>query len=133
MLLMVENADCAIREASLATGALVIDYTAAPVYMSDKGSGSHEWLIEFEKKPDDLERFVQILDNTLKSINSDYEAKRNFDFILKKPIVHSVSKGTFYNWLKTKDKLGGQHKVPRLCNDRKYVDEVLGMNSEILG
>ncbi len=130
--LMVENADCAIREASLATGALVIDYTAAPVYMNDKGSGAHEWLIEFEKTPDDMERFILILDNTLKSINSDYEAKRNFDFILKKPIVHSLSKGTFYNWLKAKDKLGGQHKVPRLCNDRKYVDEVLGMNTAII-
>ncbi len=126
--LMVENADMAIHEASVATGAQVIDYTAAPVYMSDQGSGAHEWLIEFDKTPDDLERFTSVLDTTLKSVNGDYEAKRNFDYILKKPIVHSLPSGTFYNWLKTKDKLGGQNKVPRLCNDRKYVDEVLGMN-----
>jgi hypothetical protein len=125
--LMVENADSALHKASAATGALVRDYTAAPVYMSDEGSGAHEWLIEFDQAPDDLEKFTHILDNTLKEVNSDYEAKRNFDFILKKPIVHAMPNGSFYNWLKNKDKLGGQNKVPRLSNDRKLVEELLSL------
>jgi GH3 auxin-responsive promoter len=125
--LMVENADYAIREAALATNALVTDYTAAPVYMSDEGSGAHEWLIEFEKIPSDYDQFVMVLDNKLKEVNSDYEAKRNFDYILKKPVVHSLPVGTFYNWLKSKDKLGGQNKVPRLSNDRHFVEEVLSI------
>ncbi len=123
--LMVENADSALHKASEATGALVRDYTAAPVYMSDEGSGAHEWLIEFDQAPDDLEKFTLLLDNALKAANSDYEAKRNFDFILKKPIVHAMPSGTFYNWLKHKDKLGGQNKVPRLSNERGLVEELL--------
>ncbi len=123
--LMVENADSALHKASEATGALVRDYTAAPVYMSDEGSGAHEWLIEFDQAPDDLENFTLLLDNALKAANSDYEAKRNFDFILKKPIVHAMPSGTFYNWLKHKDKLGGQNKVPRLSNERGLVEELL--------
>ncbi|MFN0032408.1 MAG: GH3 auxin-responsive promoter family protein [Flavobacteriales bacterium] len=126
--LMVENADYAIREASLATGAQVTDYTAAPIYMSEQSTGAHEWLIEFETMPDDVERFTLILDNMLKSVNSDYEAKRNFNFVLQQPVVRALPIGTFYSWLKSKDKLGGQNKVPRLCNDRRYVDEVFAHN-----
>jgi hypothetical protein len=128
--LMVENADHAVHVASKATGAHVKDYTAAPVYMSENQTGAHEWLFEFDKYPDSLERFTQELDKALRAVNSDYDAKRSFDFILQTPLVRSMPEGTFYAWLKMKGKLGGQHKVPRLCNDRKYVEEVLKMQHE---
>lgn len=100
------------------------DYTVAPVYFSDGENGAHEWMIEFEKAPLSLEYFVDVLDTALKSLNSDYEAKRYKDMALRFPIVHQVPQGTFYNWLKFKGKLGGQHKVPRLCNDRVFIDEI---------
>jgi hypothetical protein len=125
--LMVENADIAMQHAAELTNAQVTDYTAAPVFMSEKSSGAHEWLIEFERLPGNIEEFIHHLDTKLREINSDYDAKRAFDFILKKPIVQALSSGTFYNWLKRKDKLGGQNKVPRLCNDRRYVEEVLNL------
>lgn len=127
--LMVDNADVAIQAACEATGALVEDYTAAPVFMTDNATGAHEWLIEFAKEPNDIETFMQTLDKVLKEQNSDYDAKRSFDFILQKPKLHILPKGTFYRWMKSKDKLGGQHKVPRLCNERKFVDEILQMLS----
>ncbi|MEY3398458.1 MAG: hypothetical protein RL220_1052, partial [Bacteroidota bacterium] len=88
---------------------------------------AHEWLIEFERQPNDLSVFTETLDNTLKKLNSDYEAKRAFDLNLKAPIVRALPPGTFYEWLKSKGKLGGQHKVPRLCNDRRYIEEVLNL------
>jgi hypothetical protein len=105
----------------------VNDYTAAPVYFSDDGNGAHEWLIEFEKEPTDLNDFAFELDSALKSVNSDYEAKRHKDIALRKPLVRSLSKGVFTTWLKSKGKLGGQHKVPRLSNDRKYIEEILAL------
>jgi hypothetical protein len=123
--LIVDNADEAIRYACEKTGAELTDYTAAPIFMTDETTGAHEWLIEFEKGPENLDTFCSLLDNRLKELNTDYEAKRSFDFILKKPVVHVLPAGTFYQWLKQQDKLGGQHKVPRLCNDRRYVDAVL--------
>lgn len=123
--LIVDNADEAIRYACDATNSEVTDYTAAPVFMTENSTGAHEWLIEFARKPKDMALFQELLDNKLKQLNSDYEAKRSFDFILKKPLVHVIPDGTFYQWLKHQDKLGGQHKVPRLSNDRKYVEEVL--------
>jgi hypothetical protein len=125
--LMIENADEAILKACEATGAVITDYTAGPVYMSDDAKGAHEWLIEFERQPNDLSVFTETLDNTLKKLNSDYEAKRAFDLNLKAPIVRALPPGTFYEWLKSKGKLGGQHKVPRLCNDRRYIEEVLNL------
>lgn len=123
--LIVENADEAIRCACLSCDASVVDYTAAPVYMSEKSSGAHQWLIEFDRKPQSLEQFTEVLDRTLKSLNTDYEAKRAFDFILKTPDVRAVPSGTFYNWLRDRNKLGGQHKVPRLSNERQFVEELL--------
>jgi hypothetical protein len=123
--LIVDNADEAIRCACLATGASVVDYTAAPIYMSEKSSGAHQWLIEFDCKPRSKEQFVEVLDQTLKSLNTDYEAKRAFDFILKKPEVIEAPEGTFYQWLRDKNKLGGQHKVPRLSNERQLIDDLL--------
>jgi GH3 auxin-responsive promoter len=122
---IVDNSDKAIAIASQKTGAIVNDYTAAPVYFSDSSNGAHEWLIEFEKEPDSMELFTKEMDATLKSINSDYEAKRYKDIALRLPVVHSLKKGTFTSWLRNKGKLGGQHKVPRLSNERKYVEEIL--------
>ncbi|UYQ92950.1 GH3 auxin-responsive promoter family protein [Chitinophaga horti] len=123
--LIVDNSDKAIAAACEATGAVVNDYTAAPIYFSDSGSGGHEWLIEFEKEPDSREKFVTVLDETLKKINSDYEAKRHKDMALRLPLVHVVPNNTFCEWLKSKGKLGGQHKVPRLNNERHLLEEIL--------
>ncbi len=123
--LIVDNSDKAISIACLKTGAVVNDYSAAPVYFSDESNGAHEWLIEFEKAPDDISRFTYELDDALKSVNGDYEAKRAKDIALRMPVVHAVPKGIFNAWLKSKGKLGGQHKVPRLSNDRTYIDEIL--------
>lgn len=121
---IIENSDNAIRIACEKTGALVRDYTVAPVYFSSGENGAHEWMIEFEKALLSLEYFTDVLDTALKSLNSDYEAKRYKDMALRFPIVQHVPQGTFYNWLKYKGKLGGQHKVPRLCNDRLFMEEI---------
>ena len=122
---IVENAEKAITEASTFTRCVVSDYTAAPIYFSDEGNGAHEWLIEFETEPENMDEFTRKLDSNLKEINSDYEAKRHMDIALRMPVVHKVDKGTFYKWMKSRGKLGGQHKVPRLSNDRKYVEDIL--------
>lgn len=122
---IVDNTDKAIAIASQRTGAVVNDYTAAPVYFSDTSNGAHEWLIEFEKEPENMSTFTKELDAALKSINSDYEAKRYKDIALHLPVIHSLKKGVFNNWLRSKGKLGGQHKVPRLSNERKFLEEIL--------
>ncbi len=126
---IVDNSDKAVAEAAEKTGALVTDYTAAPVYFSDKGNGAHEWLIEFSKEPYDLSIFTRELDQSLKNVNSDYEAKRYKDIALGLPLVHSMKPGTFAQWLKQKGKLGGQHKIPRLSNERNYIDDILKMQN----
>jgi hypothetical protein len=125
---IVDNADKAIAIACEKTGAVVNDYTAAPVYFSDSSNGAHEWLIEFEKEPGSLENFIKELDEALKNINSDYEAKRHKSIALGLPVIHLLKKGTFEEWLRSKGKLGGQHKVPRLSNERKLVEEILQQN-----
>jgi hypothetical protein len=125
--LVVENADIAITKASKATGAIIADYTAGPIYVQNESKGAHEWIIEFEKEPSDMDYFAEILDVTLREINSDYDAKRYKNMALKAPLVHHAPKDTFYNWMKSRGKLGGQHKVPRLSNDRSYLDEILKM------
>jgi len=122
--IIIDNAEKALEEACRETGAIISEYTAGPVFMDASSRGSHEWIIEFEKVPDSLERFTIILDETLKSINSDYEAKRFKDINLVLPVVRSAPKGTFNSWLKSKNKLGGQNKVPRLANNRDYLDEL---------
>ena len=122
---IVDNTDMAIAIASEKTSVVVNDYTAAPVYFSDASNGAHEWIIEFEKNPEDLEQFVTELDTALKNINSDYEAKRHKSIALGLPIVHAARKGLFNEWLKSKGKLGGQHKVPRLSNERTLLEEIL--------
>ncbi|MEI6950660.1 GH3 auxin-responsive promoter family protein [Paraflavisolibacter sp. H34] len=121
---IVDNTDRAVAEACAATGAVVKDYTAAPVYFSESANGAHEWLIEFEQPPASLEEFVWVLDSSLKSLNSDYEAKRHKDIALGLPVVHAVAPNTFINWLSSKGKLGGQHKVPRLSNDRDILEQI---------
>jgi hypothetical protein len=122
---IVDNSDRAIAMASEKTGAVVNDYSAAPVYFTEQTNGAHEWLIEFENEPANLDHFVFELDSALKNVNSDYEAKRHKDIALRMPIVHSLKKGIFSTWLKSKGKLGGQHKVPRLSNTRIFLDEIL--------
>jgi hypothetical protein len=123
---IVENADKALEIACRETGAIITEYTAGPVYMDESSRGTHEWIIEFEKMPDDTGKFTDLLDNTLKLINSDYEAKRFKDINLVKPIVRSVPPGTFMLWMKSKNKLGGQNKVPRLSNSREFIEEIYG-------
>jgi len=125
---IVDNSDKAVSIACRKTGAVVNDYTAAPVYFSDNSNGAHEWLVEFEKEPDNFEAFVTELDSALQSVNSDYEAKRYKNIALSMPRVHNLPKGSFNKWLHQKGKLGGQHKIPRLCNERKYVEEILQTN-----
>ena len=122
---MVDNSDKAIAIASEKTGAVVSDYTAAPVYFSDSSNGAHEWLVEFDRPPDNLDRFTEELDIALKTINSDYEAKRHKNIALRLPILHALPRGTFNNWMRSKGKLGGQHKVPRLSNERTALEEIL--------
>jgi hypothetical protein len=126
---IVDNSDKAIAVACEKTSALVNDYTAAPVYFSENNNGAHEWLIEFENAPDNITAFTYELDNALKEINSDYEAKRHKDIALRLPIIHVLPKGSFNEWLKSKGKLGGQHKVPRLSNERTILEEVLSVKT----
>jgi len=102
----------------------VLEYTVAPIFMN-KNSGAHEWLIEFEVVPENINAFIEVLDLTLKNLNSDYEAKRSKNLILNLPVIRPLKKGMFYGWLKSKGKLGGQNKVPRLSNNREYVDEII--------
>ena len=121
---IIDNADRAVEQACKQTGASVSEYTAGPVFMSTVSKGSHEWIIEFEKEPQDLNHFIDLLDDALKSVNSDYEAKRYKDLNLVRPICRSVPRGTFNKWLKVKNKFGGQNKVPRLSNSREYIEDL---------
>ena len=122
---IVDNTDNAIAIACAETGAVVVDYSAAPVYMTGETNGAHEWIIEFDYLPVSLEEFTVLLDKSLQAVNSDYEAKRSKDIALRLPIVHAMPKDGFKKWLKDKGKLGGQHKVPRLNNERTNLEEML--------
>ena len=130
---IIDNSDRAIATECEQTGAIVSDYTAAPVYFSQHENGAHEWLIEFEQPPHSLDTFTHVLDAALKNCNSDYEAKRHKDIALRLPIVHAMPPGTFHEWLKQKGKLGGQHKVPRLSNERTFVEEILAIHASQAG
>lgn len=129
---IVDNTDKAVATASVKANAIVNDYTAAPVYFKGNGNGAHEWLIEFEKEPENLPYFASELDKTLQAVNSDYEAKRYKDIALHAPVLHPMPKGFFNEWLKSKGKLGGQHKVPRLSNDRMLIEEMLKFRENAL-
>ena len=126
--LMVSNADTALEKTCSATGAEVLEYTVAPIFMNEKEKGRHQWLICFKTAPECLTIFTKILDENLQKLNSDYQAKRYKDFTLKRPLIHVAKKDLFYNWLKEQNKLGGQHKIPRLCNERNLMETLLKMN-----
>lgn len=126
---IIDNSDRAIARACEKTGTIVNDYTAAPLYFSDQSNGAHEWLVEFEESPADPDRFTTELDSALKELNSDYEAKRHKSIALRMPVVHILKKGTFNEWLRQKGKLGGQHKIPRLSNDRFFLEELLQLHN----
>jgi hypothetical protein len=127
---MVENTDAALAAACQQTGAKVKEYTVAPIYMSMEGKGGHEWLIEFEHRPLDLSAFAGLLDKNLQAVNSDYEAKRYKNIALAPLSLRELPKGSFHNWLKSKGKYGGQHKVPRLANHRDYVEQIISFVNE---
>jgi hypothetical protein len=126
--LIIENAEDALKKVCRKTAAEIVDYTGAPIFMKDREKGAHEWIIEFKKPPKDIGYFNELFDNALKSLNSDYEAKRYNNMTLNKPTIHIGRHNLFYDWLKQNDKLGGQHKVPRLSNTRDYIDELLHLN-----
>lgn len=125
--IIIENAEAAITQACSQTESIIDNFTAAPVYLEKGKRGGHEWIIEFKKKPQNIEQFGHILDDALRSVNSDYDAKRKHDLALVAPKINVVEEGTFYNWMKQRGKLGGQNKVPRLFNTREYVDDILRM------
>lgn len=129
--LMVGNADKALSKACQQTGAVIREYTAAPLFLLEKAKGRHQWLIEFEQQPHSLDAFASILDQALKEVNSDYEAKRYKEISLQPLEVIAAREGTFYQWLKQKGKLGGQHKIPRLSNNRNYLEELLQISNRL--
>lgn len=124
---IIDNAENALTKACAATNAKIKDYTACPIYFNGDEAGGHEWIIEFDQQPNNFEQFIDVLDQTLREVNSDYDAKRFKDMALRRPKVHNAPQDTFYNWMKNRGKLGGQHKVPRLANNREYVDDILRM------
>lgn len=126
--LIIENAETALKKVCKRTKAEIIDFTAAPIFMEGKEKGAHEWLIEFKTPPKDINYFNELFDNALKSLNSDYEAKRYNNITLNKPTINIARPQLFHDWLKQNDKLGGQHKVPRLSNTRDYLDDLLKLN-----
>ncbi len=127
---IVDNTDKAIAIACVKTNAIVNDYTAAPIYFAENTGAAHEWLIEFESEPEDLDLFIAELDIALQSTNSDYEAKRYKNIALQIPLVRVLKKGVFTKWLKNKGKLGGQHKIPRLSNDRDFLNQILLLSGD---
>ena len=128
--LMIDNAENALQRACKLTGAKITEYTAAPVFFGDNNNGAHEWLIEFETLPSDIKVFTTALDDSLKKLNSDYEAKRSFGLSLRMPIIKVVPHNFFYSWMQSKEKMGGQNKIPRLANNREYVDNLLEFLSQ---
>lgn len=124
---IIDNAEQALKVACHHSGAIVNEYTAGPIFIDDNQKGAHQWIIEFEAEPSDLDHFTRILDNSLKTLNSDYEAKRHKNLTLELPHIISAPNGTFYEWMKQRGKIGGQNKIPRLANNRKYLDELINM------
>jgi hypothetical protein len=126
--LMVENTDVALAKTCETLHCEVVDYTVAPIFMNGKEKGAHEWIIEFKKHPDNMANFSALLDKNIQHINSDYEAKRFNNMTLNPLIINVARTNLFYDWLKQQDKLGGQHKVPRLSNERKFLEALLQLN-----
>jgi hypothetical protein len=130
--LMVENTDQAIAKACKITDSEIVDYTVAPIFMIDREKGAHEWMIEFKKKPADIALFQKVLDETIQSVNSDYEAKRHNNMTLNPLVLNIARENLFYEWLKDRNKLGGQHKIPRLSNQRDYLEQLKNMQSKVI-
>jgi hypothetical protein len=128
---IIDNAEKAFKVACQQTSAIISEFTGGPIYMKDNQKGAHEWVIEFEKKPNDLEHFIHMFDEALKTINSDYEAKRHKNLSLEMPHVVIAKKGLFYEWMRIRGKIGGQNKIPRLANDREYLDQLIELNKSI--
>ena len=127
--LMIENAEEALKRTCDATNSIISEYTAAPVFMHGKEKGAHEWMIEFDKEPENFEEFIDILDQNLQNVNSDYEAKRYNNMTLNRPIVHKARKKLFIEWMASRGKLGGQNKVPRLANTREFIEPLIELNN----
>lgn len=125
--LIIENTEKALQNISKKMNFEISDYTVAPIFMKGNEKGAHEWLIEFKTPPKDLNYFTELLDNALKALNSDYEAKRYNNMTLNPPKINIARTGLFYDWLKRKNKLGGQHKVPRLSNSREFLEELFNL------
>jgi hypothetical protein len=123
--LMVENTDTALAKTCKTFNCEMVDYTVAPIFMKEKEKGAHEWIIEFKNAPEDIAKFSQALDENIQAVNSDYEAKRYNNMTLNPLVLHVARPHLFYDWLKQQDKLGGQHKVPRLSNERTYLESLL--------
>ena len=130
--LMVENTDQALAKACGLTHAEIVDYTVAPIFMKEKEKGAHEWMIEFKKKPADMTLFQKVLDETLQTLNSDYEAKRYNNMTLNPLVINVARENLFYDWLKDNNKLGGQHKIPRLSNQRDYLEQLKSMQEKVI-
>jgi len=128
---IIDNAEKAFQIACERTNAIISEYTGGPIYMNDNQKGAHEWIIEFEKEPDDPDHFILLLDGALKTINSDYEAKRHKNLSLEMPHMVIAKKGLFYEWMKKRGKAGGQNKIPRLANDRQYLDQLIELNKSL--
>ena len=128
--LIIENAETALKRVTAKTQSEIVDYTVAPIFMKEKEKGAHEWMIEFKKPPLNLPEFISLLDKALQDVNSDYEAKRAHNITLNIPVIHCAREKLFYDWLKIKDKIGGQHKIPRLSNTREFLEELLLLNGQ---
>ena len=122
--LIVDNADSALSIACKKNDAIISEYTAAPIYFGDNNTGAHEWIIEFSKNPQDIQQFTKDLDEALKSVNSDYAAKRSYNLSLRQPVIHFLAEGSFNKWLQSINKTGGQNKIPRLSNNRDYIERL---------
>ncbi|WP_194851735.1 GH3 auxin-responsive promoter family protein [Nonlabens antarcticus] len=129
--LIIENAEAALKATIQKVPCIIKDYTVAPIFMEGKEKGAHEWIIEFEQPPEHADEFKTLLDLHLQAVNSDYAAKRENDLTLRQPLIHFANGRVFYHWLKSKDKLGGQHKIPRLSNNREYLEELLEIHRTI--
>lgn len=129
--LILENAEKAFEIACERTGAIISEFTGGPIYMNINQKGAHEWIIEFEKLPNDLDHFISLFDGALKNINSDYEAKRHKNLSLEMPHIVLAKKQLFYEWMKRRGKVGGQNKIPRLSNDRQYLDQLIELNKSL--
>ena len=128
---IIDNAEKAFQIACQQTHAVILEFTGAPIYMKDNEKGAHEWMIEFQKEPEDLNQFIAVFDEALKTINSDYEAKRYKNLSLESPHMVVAKEGLFYEWMRIRGKIGGQNKIPRLANDREYIDQLIELNKSL--